>query len=86
MNGINESWETLDIKITGIGGPFLVNMKIVYGNVNIPSHFFLTAASEVNLLMGFYLLGRTMCLIFLRGGGRWNGIQVWTVSKSHLVT
>lgn len=37
MNGINESWETLDIKITEIGGPFLVNMKIVYEDVNIPT-------------------------------------------------
>lgn len=36
MNGTNEPCETLDIRITGIKGPFPVNMNIVYEDVNVP--------------------------------------------------
>lgn len=35
MNGINEFCEILDIRIIGIKGFFLVNMNIVYEDVNV---------------------------------------------------
>lgn len=69
MNGINESWETLDIKITGIGGPLSSEHENCLWKCEYPQSFLFNCCLRSKSFNGILSAGKNDVFDFFEGRG-----------------